>query len=143
MNYKRATENSINIGGLTFVIPREAQIVYLYHPNRGGTGPKSLFKLGTTKYQVDADKKLHIIGGVVGTSDGLSNVLWYQGDTGDAITTLKGTSYDAGLSGVNHTFYLRMAFAESKYVTGDPVGSGITFMSLIGFEMNTDWFTSQ
>ncbi len=135
-NYKPA-HISITPMGFDIPVPPGVKIVQLFYPHGGATSAQSLFDQQTIAqdYVVPIGKKLIIKSGFI-TTDTTAGayVAIFEGDTADAVTTVKARVH--GSKGWIHYFYLDIEFAAEKYVTSNPTTTGVGSILLNGYEVN-------
>ncbi len=144
MNYK-PTPTSFQVGMVSRKIPVDRfKEVHLYEKTNAGAVPDSMFDtiLGSV-YTVGVARTFHLLGIRVrtGTNAG-GTVKVYQGDTEDAITSLKFTCelhkfidewQDFPLVGEPH--FGGIPFDGGKFIVTDPSTSQVDWIEMVGYEI--------
>ncbi len=134
-NYKPYGAILLSYGGITRPIDLNSDIKVLYYNHANSASPFSLFDTATgLVYTVTAGKKLTVYGTIMIHNAIAGLRLIHEGDTQDAITTLKHTiGHGAVASTVEYA--TQFEIASGKYVTVDPaLANQLFFTTMIGIE---------
>ncbi len=133
-NYKPYGYETFEIQGYTRRLPNDTTLKILYYEHNNNAAPFSLFESGAV-YTVTTGKKFKIIG-IYTITNGLNSahVKLYQGDTQDAITTLK-QYFGHPAQSTREEFLSFEEISAGKYVTIDPASTHLEFSFIIGYEV--------
>jgi len=135
VNYKPPKANNfVGVGGIIHAVDTKFKLISLYYNFNNGTAAKSLFNSATGAVYIVTTGKTFVCCGIIETNNGAAGTSsFYEGDTLDAETTLKGLS-QTGQAVDEWTTPITFEIASAKYLTSNPSSSQIEFTTVIGYE---------
>ncbi len=135
VNYKNVFVNTFTFQGVARTKAITDKIIILYFDIALGGVEKSLFDSATALvYQVPTGKTFKILGILIESAATTTSKI-YQGDSQDAITTLKQNFTPTNVAGL-FTYAVNIDIAADKYVSYDPIATNkIYYIQAIGVEV--------
>ncbi len=141
-NYKNYIQD-LELGNIRSHYPAQVDVKTLYENTNQAAAPDSLQGETNTTYQVPPGKKYVMLGLSIYISAlaSSSEIVFYKGDTEDAITTAVLTiKMPQVLGWYEHTQTddntLQAIFPSGKYIVSDPSGNNIMWITMYGYETN-------